>query len=367
MDFLGELKGHKDEVTCVAVAALSGSGSDFTASSNSAAHAGRYLATGSLDGTVRLWRVSADEGERAASAKCVKCLSFGKEVVSVAFSPDWGNDSATVMMHVAIDGGEIRGISLLAALEKPSIVVQMGDDCDAFRVPSGEEVNEMAILPGERIVATTDDEGDVCIAEWKNGNEASRTRLSGSKTHSNICTSAFFVPESSKDGARLVTGGMDSRIMYWDIAWSDSGSVIVADVESVDIKPFVDTSAASSSSGTQLLNPPLVHTASCDPSGETFSAGLGDGTIASYSCADLTCENRFTAHRAAVASVAHDRASNLLLSASSDMTIKSWRGSVLKHEAALPHKPNWIACCAGTVFVADVTSSVKMFRLFKAS
>ena len=321
---------HRDEVTCVA------------ASSS-------IVATGSEDGTVRLWRGIADC--EAGSERCVKCVAMRVPVASIAIS------ASGMHLAIAVEGGRADVLPLEELLSSGDIIVQRSvSDHFLLRTPSGEEINEMAFLNDDAL-ALTDDQGDVSIASWT----ASHELTTLPRNHETICACAFFVPQSSKDAARLITGGMDSRLVMWDLTWSEeTGDVVVVDVTVANVGPHED---ASSGGGSRVLNPPLVHSAACRSDGSTFYAGLGDGTVGEYACADLECVDRFSAHRAAVASVSV--CGDVLFTASADMRLRRWlvqnEATASSSEAALQHKPNWISCVsAHRVVVADVSSKASV-------
>ncbi len=148
---------------------------------------GRTLATGSSDGTARLWDVA---GRRQRG----RALSIGSLAVnSVAFSPD-GRTLAT-----GGDDGDTR-------LWDVSAHRQLGRPFQRFRHTT---VNSVAFSPDGRTLATGSSDGDTRL--W---DVAGHRQLGQTMGHFIDVTRVAFSP----DGRTLATGNWDHTARLWDVA-----------------------------------------------------------------------------------------------------------------------------------------------------
>jgi WD40 repeat protein len=117
------------------------------------------------------------------------------------------------------------------------------------------------------------------------------TKLTG--VHSNLCTSARWMPGCR--GRTLVSGSMDATICVWNVPRckpvSDGGHITCGPADQ----------GASTSGGSQLLNPPFVQCVDCSP--YVCAAALGDGTVGLYDMAKLSSVGRLRGHSSATACV----------------------------------------------------------------
>ena len=106
------------------------------------------------------------------------------------------------------------------------------------------------------------------------------SKLTG--VHTNLCTSASWMPGCR--GRTLVSGSMDATICVWNVRRSKP----IADGGHITCGPA--DQGASTSGGSQLLNPPFVQCVDCSP--YVCAAALGDGTVGLYDMAKFSSVGR---------------------------------------------------------------------------
>ena len=117
------------------------------------------------------------------------------------------------------------------------------------------------------------------------------SKLTG--VHTNLCTSASWMPGCR--GRTLVSGSMDATICVWNVRRSKP----IADGGHITCGPA--DQGASTSGGSQLLNPPFVQCVDCSP--YVCAAALGDGTVGLYDMAKFSSVGRLRGHSSATACV----------------------------------------------------------------
>lgn len=185
----------------------------------------RRFATGSRDGTIRIWDVERH-------APIAESDDLGARVLAVAFSPDGtlvasGDDGPSVRLWDAETGREIRRLAELQS-----------------------SVRSVAIGPGEVVVAATAD--GACRVYRLSDPSAPPTRLT---QEGGIHGVAF-----TRDLARLVT-------------WSDDGRVAVRGADDLDIDY-------------EVMLPGAVYAADSTPDGRLLAAGGAGGNILLWAAAD---------------------------------------------------------------------------------
>ncbi len=259
-----------------------------------------------------------------------------------------------------------------------------------FNVPSldgGEEINNIDFFhqakQSQTILATADDDGMVRVSnEVKNkkADEAPAKSFNRIYEHAEegspcLVTSLAFRPRSIKS-IDVLTGGTDCTISLWDVNrphTSPSSTLVISQ----------DINESSNKSGVnQVCNPPIVHSLSWSPSGQLFTAGLGDGTcmIGSIDGRRLVERCRLRdGHDSAVASVLFpcfddDNNNNsvnnitsqdrLMISAGSDGSIILWDlGSKVAGKNAIDPGTILEGCRNSGAVDGDVTNAVNNLSL----
>mmetsp|Transcript_45003 Transcript_45003/g.71897 ORF Transcript_45003/g.71897 Transcript_45003/m.71897 type:complete len:365 (-) Transcript_45003:2139-3233(-) len=338
-----QLSGHSDEVLSV----------EFCT------YDPNLLCSSSADGNCRIWDVRVD--------RSVKLLAIKQQVNHCVFGNDGG-------CFVATEQGDLMKFDLAATsviCSHPQVCVNVCQD----------ELNEISPHEDGRHVVVNDDQGGVSLVDMINGNVVSRY----SDGHTNICSSVQYCPGQGCDS--FTSGGLDSKV----ISWGPGGASNVRAIE-------WDT-AASSSSPSQMVNPPFVNSIAFSLNSKLRVLGLGDSTL----ILDVapTKENwsqicRFPAHRSSVCKVAIPQCdifdmTQFIYSCGNDRNIAMWvvdiqamidtkrkikskrRGKKKKQvpppkqawSITHPCKPNWLATDTkgNQVAVADVTRNVSIYRV----
>ena len=186
---------------------------------------GRSIASGSSDGTIRLWD--------ASTGACILTLvdPLGVEVSAVAFSPD--------------------GRSIFGADESGEILVwdaRNGDPVQQF--PPGHEgqVNALSVSPDGSLLASAGDDGSVILWDLPSGSRRGDPILG----HKFGVRSVSF----SADGGALVSSGRGGTVHLWDVEAGAPFPVQLPeqlDERAVSISPDGLSVASAGSDGTVRL------------------------------------------------------------------------------------------------------------------
>ena len=283
----GRLKGHTDAVLCLAVDP----------------HRPCCLASGSEDGTVRLW--DTRQGASSSSHRAISCFLAADEdaaVTSVSYSPDAPkgahelyvaageqifcfdlrklSEPAAVSAAAADRGGD-GAAAAAAKTSQEERLLRLGHVSDgsegivAQMQVNAEEINSLTVNAKGMFLAAADDSGSVSVVDLKplrqgRGPPALFKTLAGGKGgHENICSAVRFVGWRPWE---LLSGGLDSRILAWDFSKGRATSSL-------------DMTVGQDASGNQVLNPPFVHDmqlVTTAPREHAVVAGLGDGRLYWY-------------------------------------------------------------------------------------
>ncbi len=266
---------------------------------------GRLLASGSDDGTIRLWEV--------ATGNLVRTLSGHTGLVrSVAFSPDGrllasGSSDQTIRLWEVATGNLVRTLSghtswveSVAFSPDGRLLASGGDQTRLWEVATGNlvrtlsghtgSVNSVAFSPDGRLLASGSDDGTIRLWEVATGNLV-RT-LSG---HTIWVESVAFSP----DGRLLASGSDDGTIRLWEVA---TGNLV---------------RTLSGYTG-------QVQSVAFSPDGRLLASGSSDQTIRLWEVATGNLVRTLSGHTNWVFSVAFSPDGRLLASGSSDRTIRLW-------------------------------------------
>jgi WD40 repeat protein len=246
---------------------------------------GHTLASGTNDGTVRLW----DVADPVHPVPLAKPLTVGSAVFSVAFSPDGqtlisGNYDGTIRLWNVADP------------RHPLVIPQtLGAGTGA--------VYSVAFSPDGHVLASGDIDGTVRL--WDFSNPAHPVPLALPLIGSSPVLSVAFSP----DGNVLASGGDGGTIQLWDVANPAHPRALgrplagTGDVFSVAFSPDGHTLAAGGDGNTirlwdvadpahpRPLGRPLsvgsiVESVAFGPGGHTLASGDGDGTVRLWDVAD---------------------------------------------------------------------------------
>ena len=268
---------------------------------------GRTVATGSEDGSARLW--DAATGQELSVLK-----GHSDTVISVAFSPDGrtvatGSEDGSARLWDAAAGHELR------VLEGHS-----------------DPVASVAFSPDGRTVATGSDDGTARLWDATTG-RALRV-LEG---HSGWVTSVAFSP----DGRTVATGSEDGPAGLWDAATGRELRVLEGDpnrVYGVAFSPDERMVATVASDGSARLRDAATgrelrvleaykrssSSVAFSPDGRTVATGSEDGPVRLWDAATTRVRRVLQGHSEAVTNVAFSPDGRTMATGSRDNTARLW-------------------------------------------
>ncbi|KAG1706654.1 hypothetical protein DVH05_027505 [Phytophthora capsici] len=245
------------------------------------------LASGSDDGTCRLWDVRTTRVTKCLNIK--KVLGTEDEDESAVNSLAFGKTTAgaeNAYIYVAA-GNKV----LTFDLRKLALIVDCADR-PIFQ-HNEDEINVLSRHQGKhgKFLSAPDDTGDICVYDLES--HCLFKTLRGQ--HTNICSAAPFRPNAPWD---LVSGGMDGMLHFWDLS---RGRVKF----SIDLNTGLNGlgESAGENGPQQMFNPPLVHSLAFASNGKSFAAGLGDASIAVVDFSSRQIVRRLKRHGATVSQV----------------------------------------------------------------
>ncbi|GMF56204.1 unnamed protein product [Phytophthora fragariaefolia] len=271
------------------------------------------LASGSDDGTCRLWDVRTARVTKCLNVK--KAVGTGDENESAVNSLAFGKATAgaeSAYIYVAA-GAKV----LTFDVRQPALIVNCADR-EVFQ-QNDDEVNVLSRHPGKhaKFLSAPDDTGDICVYDL----ETHRLFKTLRGQHTNICSVAPFRPNAAWD---LVSGGMDGLLLFWDFS---RGRVKFSIDLNTGVNGLGNSAAVNGEGGAQqMFNPPLVHSLAFAPNGKSFAAGLGDASIAVVDFGSKQIVRRLKHHGAMVSQVHFPmfRPQDTLLSTANDAKVCVW-------------------------------------------
>jgi WD40 repeat protein len=320
---------------------------------------GKYVLTGSLDKTAKLW-------DAASGAEVLIFTGHAGSVESVAFSPDGkyvltGSSDKTAKLWDTATGALVRTFSDPTSVVRTSVEMKRSSHSVAFS-------------PDGKYVLTGSDDGTPKL--WDAATGAVVRIFSG---HTNIVRSVAFSP----DGKYVLTGGLDNTARLWNaatgeevrtfrltgwvlsVAFSPDGKYVLTGGTNDDptlwstatgeiVRTFIGdaqaaVSVAFSPDGKYVLTASLgqptaklwdvangaavrtfsghtdsVHTVAFSPNGKYVLTGSLDGTAKLWDATPNAYPRTFGAHTDSVWNVAFSPDGKYVLTASSDRTAKLW-------------------------------------------
>ncbi|WP_410676915.1 NB-ARC domain-containing protein [Amycolatopsis sp. cmx-4-68] len=252
---LRTLTGHIDWVNAVAIAPD-----------------GTWLATGSDDGTVKMW-------DRASGTCTATLTGHTLSVRAVAIAPDgtWlatGSDNWTVRMWDRASG-----------------------TCTATLSGHTGSVRAVAIAPDGRWLATGSEDGTARM--WDRASGTCTATLTG---HTGSVNAVAIAP----DGTWLATGSGGGTVRMWDRA-SGTCTVLTGLTHSLHALAIAPVNAVAIA-----------------PDGTWLATGSGDGTVKMWDRASGTCTATLTGHTDWVRAVAIAPDQTWIATGSEDATVRMW-------------------------------------------
>ena len=312
---------------------------------------GATLASGSADGTIRLWDVAT--GDPIAALE-----GHTDGVWSVSFSPD-GATLASGSWDETIRLWDVATGDPIAALEGHTDGVwSVSFSPDGATLASGSAdgtIRLWDVATGDPI-ATLEGHTDWVLsvsfspdgATLASGSEDDTVRLWDVATHTTIVTleveghtDGVWSVSFSPDGATLASGSGDSTVKLWDVATGDPIATLeghTSSVWSVSFSPDGATLVSGSADGTVRLwdvatGDPIaaleehtdgVYSVSFSPDGATLASGSWDDTIRLWDVATGDPIATLEGHTDGVRSVSFSPDGATLASGSEDDTIRLW-------------------------------------------
>ena len=235
----------------------------------------RTLASGSHDGTVKLWDVEMQQD--------IGTLPHGDGITSVAFSPD-----GRTIASGAWDG----------KVKLWSVATQQ----DSGTLPHGDGITSVAFSPDGRTIASGAWDGKVKL--WS----VATQQDIGTLPHGDGITSVAFSP----DGRTIASGAWDGKVKLWSVATQQDIGTLPhgAEITSVAFSPVDATLLAT---------------------------GSRDRTVKLWNVATRQNIATFEEHTSGVRSVVFSRDGSTLATGSWDRTVKLWDVTTRVNFATLGH------------------------------
>ena len=239
---------------------------------------GKWVFSGSDDGTVRVWK--------AASGQELARMEHGNAVDFVSFSPDgmW-------LVIGNYDAGHIRGTLSVWDVVSGQVIARMTHD---------SAVHSVAFSPDGKWAVSASDDDTLRVWDVASGQEFSRM------THDGAVNSVAFSP----DGKWVASGSSDDTARVWEIA---SGREVA-----------------------RFKNDGAVRSVAFSPDGKWVASGSDDNTLRIWEAASMQ-KVALMKHGGAVNSIAFSPDGKWVVSGSADDTARVWDAASGREVARMTH------------------------------
>jgi WD40 repeat protein len=279
---------------------------------------GHQLATGDVDGKVRLWQIAGDKYYLAWQGE------HDSWVRTVAFSPDgtrlassggdqliklWDvNQGICLPIYPEKNSSPVRSLAFSA---DGTLLASGGDDCHVklWDANTGHCLNTLkghtswvwsvAFSSDGVLLASGSEDHSVRVWDVRTGQ-----CIHTLKGHQNWVSSVAFSP----DGITLASGSGDCRIHLWDVRLGKCLNVF----------------------GATEMHTNWVWSVAFSPDGTMLASSSDDHTVKLWNVADGTCCATLKGHTNRVGAIAFSPNNNVLASGSEDQTIRVWEATTRK-------------------------------------
>ena len=310
---------------------------------------GDTIASGSDDGTIRLWNAATGQHNLTLEGHT-------GTVLSIAYSSSGGtltsaSTDGTIRVWDTVFGGQKQTLTgytdyISSVVFSPTTGTLASGSADGtvhlWDTVSGvsthtltghtDWVGSLAFSPDGLTLASGSDDGTIRLWEIASGEHQQTLR-----GHADAVGSVTFSPE----GSMLASAGLDGAIYIWNTATGERQKTLMGQtggILSIAFSPDGDTLASGGTDGTiyisdvtsgQQMRTLIGHTdyvrsLAFSPDGVTLASGSDDGTIRLWDTVFGEHKQTLTGHTDYVFSIAYTSDGDTLVSASLDNTIHLW-------------------------------------------
>jgi WD40 repeat protein len=354
---------------------------------------GRYLVSGSFDGSLKIWDLESGRlvktlHNHASSVNAIGITRDGKHAVSVSddrtlkvWELETGQLSKSWQSHIDC----VRAVAVTPDGRK----VISGSDDRTLKVWDLETSEELLVLQGHiswvRAVAITPDgrrvvsgSEDRTLKVWDLGTGQEQMTLQG---HNGSVVTVVVTP----DGRKAISGSDDGTLRIWDLETSQELLILEGhdgSINAVIVSPDGRTVLSGSDDGTLIIwdletgkeiQTFIGHTSSIrslavTPDGKRFTSGSEDKTIKIWNLEISPKTNILKWHNSSITAIGVTPNGKKIVSASNDKTLKVWDRKTCQNALILSGHDDWVSAVAITpdgrkIISGSADSSLKIWDL----